>query len=172
MTSLKQVTILLYVAVFSPKNKLFGEVKVKIEYHRLCLCRTCNRDSCVGQWYICQPCCVSDSLSRDCNIFKSINCVCMTPVNKCHFCNSPWLTVVDRFDCISSFIHYFPSIIPSLSNFCHVFCYVSKSCFSVIFMDRWLHDYYLINYVIMIWRVKIIFCESLVWKSTRELLEV
>ena len=81
MTSLKQVTILLYVAVFSPKNKLFGEVKVKIEYHRLSLCRTCNRDSCVRQWYICQPCCLSDSLSRDCNIFKSINCVCMFPNN-------------------------------------------------------------------------------------------
>jgi len=41
----------LYIAIFNRKNELFGEVKVDIEYHRLCLCRTCYRDSCVGQWY-------------------------------------------------------------------------------------------------------------------------
>jgi len=37
-------------------------MKVDIEYHRLGLCRACNRDSCVGQWYFCRSCCVSDSL--------------------------------------------------------------------------------------------------------------
>jgi len=61
-TSRKQVTNLLYVAVFSRNNELFGEVKVDIEYHRLCLWRTCNRASCVRQWYFCRSCRVSDSL--------------------------------------------------------------------------------------------------------------
>jgi len=40
---------------------------------------------------------VSDSFRIDCKIYKSINCVYMFP-NKGHFCNSPWLTIVDRFD--------------------------------------------------------------------------
>ena len=42
---------------------LFWEMKVDIEYYRLCLCGTCNRDSCVWQWYFCRSCRVSDSLS-------------------------------------------------------------------------------------------------------------
>ena len=78
-------------------------MKVDIDYHRLCKWGTCNRDYFVGQWYFCRSCCVSDSLSRDCNIL-SINFVYIFPNNghlstKATFVIPPWLTVVDRFDC-------------------------------------------------------------------------
>jgi len=59
VTSRKQVTNFLYIAVFSRKNEIFGEIKVDIEYHRLCLWETCNGDLCVGQWYCCRSCRVS-----------------------------------------------------------------------------------------------------------------
>ena len=76
---LKRVTNLLYVAVFSRKIELFGGVKVDIEYHRLCLWRTCKTGFVCWTMLFCRSCRVYDSLSRDCNIFKSINFVYMFP---------------------------------------------------------------------------------------------
>ena len=105
---LKRVTNLLYVAFFSRKIELFGGVKVDIEYHRLCLWRTCKTGFVCWTMLFCRSWRVYDSLSRDCNIFKNINCIYVPeqrpPVNKGPFCNSPWLTIVDRFDCTWSLI--------------------------------------------------------------------
>ena len=59
---------------------LFWEMKVDIEYYRLCLCGTCNRDSCLTMVFLPVMSCVRQSKLRLQHI-QSINFVYIFPNN-------------------------------------------------------------------------------------------